>query len=454
MEAKPNIFISHSHSDWRLAERLQNLLEHVSGRGLELARSSEKGAIKSGENWRSWIDDKVLRCDVAIVLLTPSSFRGRWVLWEAGAVAGVQYERLQEREVAGDDPLSRRVRVVRFNLRDRDLGPFSSTQVRDGLDPGDMVNFVAELLEEFREKLDRGAFRKGMLSLEETIETFVGGAREDLRYSPIEANEGMIQDWLARLDDARDKGDDRWIVAAKRWMNVAFLGANNADANLKGDVIDFRIHTRLAEAHRRLGDWPGTVEQLQLAASVSPNDLVVLRELGRAHREMGRIPELEKTMRDMELLDPDIFKKDREGIAMRCGYFSKMQNWVGVEKLLEEADQGIVSLDPYLANWHAIAAMKVRGPKDSAPLFQRLKDVLHKSGSGFWDDATLVNALLALNRPLEAEERLLAMDLSRRSKDEVESATRFYDEIVSTFGHTFDWRKAAGLSGAREAAQT
>src|SRR5690606_20808273 len=146
------------------------------GRGLELSRSSEKGAIKSGENWRSWIDDKVLRCDVAIVLLTPSSFRGRWVLWEAGAVAGVQYERLQNREVGSEDPLSRRVRVVRFNLRGLDLGPFASSQVRDGLDPADMVNFVAELLEEFREKLDRAAFRKGMLSLEETVETFVAGA--------------------------------------------------------------------------------------------------------------------------------------------------------------------------------------------------------------------------------------------------------------------------------------
>ena len=454
MNSKPGIFISHSHSDWRLAERLQNLMEHVSGRGLELSRSSEKGAIKSGENWRSWIDDKVLRCDVAIVLLTPSSFRGRWVLWEAGAVAGVQYERLQNREVGSEDPLSRRVRVVRFNLRGLDLGPFASSQVRDGLDPVDMVNFVAELLEEFREKLDRAAFRKGMLSLEETVETFVAGAKEDLRYSPIESNEGMIQDWLARLDDARDKNNDRWIVAAKRWMNVAFLGANNADAHLKGDVIDFRIHTRIAAAHRRLGDWPGTVEQLQLAATVSPNDLVVLRELGRAQREMGKISDLEKTMKDMELLDPDIFRMDREGIAMRCGYFSKLQNWVAVEKLLEEADQGIVSVDPYLANWHAIAAMKVRGPKDSAPLFQRLKDVLRKGDTGFWDDATLVNALIALNLTGEAQERLQAMGLPRRSQDEVESATRFYDEIVSAFGHEFDWRKAAGLSGARETAQT
>jgi hypothetical protein len=64
----PSIFISHSHSDWRLAKRLQELLESVSGNGFKVDRSSENGAIKSGENWRDWIDDKVLNCDVAIVL--------------------------------------------------------------------------------------------------------------------------------------------------------------------------------------------------------------------------------------------------------------------------------------------------------------------------------------------------------------------------------------------------
>ena len=72
-------------------------------------------------------------------------------------------------------------------------------------------------------------------------------------------------------------------------------------------------------------------------------------------------------MQDMQLLDPDIFKKDREGIAMRCGYFSEMQNWVAVGKLLAEADQTAVSSDPYLANWHAIAVMKVSGARESAP---------------------------------------------------------------------------------------
>ena len=453
MPDKPTIFISHSHSDWRLAQRLQTLLEQTSGNGLDVSRSSEKGAIKSGENWRSWIDDKVLRCSVALVVLTPSSFRGRWVLWEAGAVTGVQYERLKDHDVSSGDPLARRVRVVRFNLRDADLGPFASTQVSNGLEPQDIVNFVAELLEEFGSTLDTAAVRRAMLTLKGTVDEFVAGAKEDLRYSSIEPDEGLIQDWLARIDAARLNDDDRWIVAARRWINVAFLGANNADAHTRGEAIDFRIHNRIAEAHRRLKDWEGAVEQLQLAARLSPNDLVVLRDLGRAQREMKRTKDLEATMKAMELLDPDIFKKDREGITMRCGYLATTSNWPGVYQLLADADQGVVSLDPYLANWHAIATMKVRGARESAPLFRRLKDLLRRKGKGFWDDATLVNALLALNELSETEVTLLRMDLPHLKKDDFESATRFYDDILSAFEHDFDWRKAASVTSPPEAAR-
>lgn len=45
----------------RLADRLQRLIETISGQGIEVSRSSEKGAIKSVGHWRDWIDDKVLQ---------------------------------------------------------------------------------------------------------------------------------------------------------------------------------------------------------------------------------------------------------------------------------------------------------------------------------------------------------------------------------------------------------
>lgn len=59
---------------------------------------------------------------------------------------------------------------------------------------------------------------------------------------------------------------------------------------------------------------------------------------------------------------------------------------------------------------------------------------------GFWDDANMINALLALGELHEARERLASLHLSERSQDERESASRFYDDIVSSFGCELGWR--------------
>jgi tetratricopeptide (TPR) repeat protein len=441
-----SIFISHAHSDWRLAKRLQQLLETTSRNGFDVAVSSEQGQIKSGENWRDWIDDKVLNCDVAIVLLTPASFRGRWVLWEAGAVTGVQYERLRGEDVTSDNPLARRVRVLHFGVDTNELGPFSTEQVRDGSNQSDLVSFISEMLSEFRETLDQDAVTKGLLGLEKLAGAFVEGARQDLRYTPIEASESVINEWLARLGEQYQSRNYRWVVASKRWINVAFLGAGNADAHAKGVPVDFRIHVRIADAYRRLHEWAGVIEQMELARSLSPNDLVILRQLGRGYRETGDLAALEKTMNQMLELDPEIFHKDREGVALRCGYFADMQRWDAVHELLSNADQSLVSTDAYLANWQAIASMKTKGAEASKLLFQQLKNLLEKTGKGFWDGATLVNALLALDKKDAATEILNSLRLPDRSADELQSASRYYDEIVAAFQIDFDWRGAAGLS--------
>ena len=443
-----SIFVSHAHSDWRLAKRVQHLLESASGNGFDIKRSSEEGAIKSGENWRDWIDERIMSCDVAIVLLTPASFRGKWVLWEAGAATGVQYERLKGADLTASDPLLRRVRVLKFGVDTSELGPFASAQTRDGLTQADIVAFVSEMLEEYRDQLSNEAIRKGMLKLEKTAAEFIEGARQDLRYTPIHASEDIVQEWLARLDEASKREDYRWIIASKRWINVSFLGAENADAHLTDDpqAVDFRIHMRIARAHGRLGEWSGAIEQLELAASMSPNDLVVLRELGRAYRAIKDVPQLEKVMERMKQLDPQIFAKDREGVALRCAYHAELNQWDKVDEVLTNADLGLIATDAYLANWHAIARMKSKGPEASRLLFKQLKELLSKTGKGFWDDATLVNALLALDEQDESRKRLQSLDLNSRSRDEVESASRFYDEIITSFGHKFDWRAAAGIS--------
>jgi pentatricopeptide repeat protein len=423
-------------------------LRWASGDAFQVHRSSKDGAIRPGEDWRAWIDKNIVDCDFGIVILTPGSFRTRWVLWEAGAVAGVQYER--QRSSAGDEAAARRprdprdlgarrVRVVRFGLGTADLGPFGSSQSVDGLREQSVSAFVEDLLLEHEDKIKKEHYNEALKGLTRKSQEFVSGAQEDLKHSPIQPTEGLIQVWADRLEKALRARNYRWAVAAKRWVNVAFLGAANAD---EVETIDFRLHALFAEAHRRLGQWAEASEQLRLAIAVSPNDLVLLRDLGRTHLERSEENRAAEVMEQMQALDASVFKQDREGIALRCRYFAQLEDWERVIKLIEDADAALVNGDAYLCNWRAVATMKALGSAAAAARFRQLKGLLEETGRGFWDDATLVNALLALGDFDEATEVLRRMELDKVSLDQRDSATRFYDEIVRAFGHSFDWRQA------------
>jgi hypothetical protein len=147
----------------------------------------------------------------------------------------------------------------------------------------------------------------------------------------------------------------------------------------------------------------------------------------------------------MEQLDPEIFKQDREGITLKCGYLSKMEDWTSVDELLAKANTGLIAQDAYLANWRAISNMMNSGAETSAPLFEQLRQILDRTGSGFWDDANLVNALLALDELDAAKQKLRELEFKTRPKNDVDSAARFYDEIIRCFRREFDWKSAAGL---------
>lgn len=194
-----------------------------------------------------------------------------------------------------------------------------------------------------------------------------------------------------------------------------------------------------------MGEWAEVTKQLSLASDLSPNDLVILRQLGRAQLEQKDAKAAVETMQKMEELDAQVFQKDREAVALRCRSLADEGDWIAVDEHLANATPGLVSGDTYLANWRALASMKAKGAQPSLQHFEQLCVHLLKAGRGFWDGATLVNALLATGRFEEAGVRLEKLDLPHRPRDEMDSATRYFDEILTTFGHDFDWKAAARL---------
>lgn len=87
-----SLFISHTHGDKFIADALARLVEILFKTKVAAKYSSSPeldGGIAPGEDWFSWILTQVKQADLAFIVLTASSIQKPWVLWEAGAVAGV-----------------------------------------------------------------------------------------------------------------------------------------------------------------------------------------------------------------------------------------------------------------------------------------------------------------------------------------------------------------------------
>ena len=134
------IFLSHATSDRVIAEAFKKLLEDLFGKTrirIDFSSDQEAGAgIAPGVNWFTWITDRITRDDKTYVLLTPSSMRKPWVLWESGVAAGVTLS-TKPRVAAGAGatgaPLPGPVVPITFGLTDDDVpGPLKSLQVVRG----------------------------------------------------------------------------------------------------------------------------------------------------------------------------------------------------------------------------------------------------------------------------------------------------------------------------------
>ena len=86
------IFVSHSSSDKPLVDALRELICGAFVEDIELSYSTASvatGGIGAGQRWLEWIHMQVRRSAVTIVILTPLSKVRPWLMWEAGAVTGL-----------------------------------------------------------------------------------------------------------------------------------------------------------------------------------------------------------------------------------------------------------------------------------------------------------------------------------------------------------------------------
>ncbi|WP_174712680.1 TIR domain-containing protein [Nostoc sp. TCL240-02] len=86
------VFISHTHSDRPLADALRNFLEETFTEHIRVYYSSAKdvkAGIQPGAEWLQWIHQNLRECNLCLVLLSQRSLLKPWLIWESGAVLGM-----------------------------------------------------------------------------------------------------------------------------------------------------------------------------------------------------------------------------------------------------------------------------------------------------------------------------------------------------------------------------
>ena len=136
------IFLSHSTGDLTIAAALKELLEDLFGKNhVRVDFSSDQeagGGIPPGAEWLPWINQRITRADKTYVLLTPSSMKKPWVLWESGAAAGVALAAKRSSAVV----------PITFGIPDADVpGPLRAAQLvrGDTADAGGILRLLQDL---------------------------------------------------------------------------------------------------------------------------------------------------------------------------------------------------------------------------------------------------------------------------------------------------------------------
>lgn len=150
------IFLSHSHVDSPIATALKILLGDMFGDRVAVSYSSDEspeGGIEPGDAWLEWIQRVVATADKTYVLLTPNSILRPWVLWEAGAAAGVALGAERPPEVV---PMT-------FGIEAENVpGPLQSAQVVRG--DSDRTGGIVRLLQVLNKELDSPLTAKALKS--------------------------------------------------------------------------------------------------------------------------------------------------------------------------------------------------------------------------------------------------------------------------------------------------
>jgi tetratricopeptide (TPR) repeat protein len=416
----PKVFISHTHSDKAIADALSKAVRSLFGTGVQVEYSTKKelgGGIPHGDNWFDWIVDQVTEADIALVLLTPGSIQKPWILWEAGAIAGVAMA--AERNADPTAPRLRKVRPLVFHLKTADIpSPFHHIQLMRGDSQQDAELLFRDLMDVAGESFDHQAAMEAGRKLRRTIKTYLKQVSAAILRAPLLVSEPTVQEWLDRLDRFEKRPSE--IDQLYDWMKVAF-GRGDEDEDRP---LDLRIHRRLGELYSRrdtLESRRRALHELALARQLAPRDIFILRQQGNACIMVEEYDQARDVISEIEHLDPRAFERNIECAALRGKWLRRTSDPQAAIAVFATALRNNKD-SYYLANLAAEASLEA-GDRDKAREYYgkslTIIESLHEEN--IWTWASAANASFALRQYDKAELYVSRIAAAQPSNEEISS---------------------------------
>lgn len=412
---QPRIFISHTHTDEALAKAWAALLTDLFGEAYLLRYSTSRepdSGLAPGENWVRWIAKEVRQASVALVLLTPTSIRKPWVLWEAGALEGVAI-------AAAVDDETRAIRPVVYGVLEREIpDPFRRLQILKGDSESDLTLLCRDLLKQHPSLSGNRMFEIGQ-KLGPKIAQHLKDVGQLMLTLPQLPTEPAVAEWRSRLDQlalARRTSEVRHV---HRWMDIAF-GQDQSDPM----PLDIGLHRKLGELYVAARDYERAIVQFDLARRLSPRDIYLLRALGEAYLELERYDDARSVIVRIEQLDGDAFIHSVECAALRGRWKRQTGDIEGAALTYQEAlDRNPDSY--YLADVLAQIRLEQDDIEAARAVYSRALAIIERLGeNNVWAHATAAAGAIVTGREQAATIHLASIKQLRPDADQVAAIGR------------------------------
>jgi len=447
MKRLKRVFISHSHIDRELATAFKITLEKVFEE-CEVLFSSDKSigsGIEHGSNWLAWIYEQVIEADETLILLTPNSIQKAWPMWETGAVSGVALAQDKENsEKPGSFTFPRNVTPIRFQIPPEHLpGPFLNIQSTNGEDELELKKLIGDLLllYDHADTPNNKMMVEGLLSTN-IISDLKMDLRKALLNTPRLITEDIVQEWLRRLEEKKQKGSSRDVKYIHNWIRLMFDGPAKKDSeSTEQRIWDLRIHMRLGEMYDENRDYKEAIRQFKIASDLAPLDLFIQHRLGMSNLGDKNFDEAKSIIDHILELDPEAGKNSAEVAGLIGRYWKDMASEYEDDgkpaedaiRKARDAYKVVLEKDPssyYMADNVGQLSMRIGEIDQAKDAYRQAEAALvNIKYDSIWSLATAVTSAIVLENDAEIINYLNAIKEKGATEKEIETIQRGLKEL-------------------------